>query len=194
MDKLVNLSSLWKDINKSNSETKEISIQVLEQLERQKQSIINSNKNVNNSNNLLDNSNEVLNTMSWVGWFKSFIPFKSFFSRLLRKNNREILFITNEPIDYKITPIALSSQYELDKRPSLLQIKYEYNPSDNNKNNENNEELKNLENELNDLLWIGTKIGEHLDLHNNYLDTMNEKTQILFDKTKKSTKKTNDFL
>jgi hypothetical protein len=55
-------------------------------------------------------------------------------------------------------------------------------------------EILKLENELNDLLWIGAKIGESLDLQNNYLDKMNTKSEILFDKTEQSTKKTENFL
>lgn len=182
MSSFVNLSFLWKDINRSAAETKEISIMVLEQLEHQEQSIINTNKNLNESKDLIDKSDKLLNDMSWIGWFKSFIPFKSLFSRIFRRTNKEdILFLDNKefnkeekynPEDERNTLIALNCHLEKKEDPEILK----------------------LEKELSDLLWINSKIGEHLDLHNNCLDKMNDKSQIILDKTKNSTKKTTDFL
>lgn len=185
MYKIANLS-IWKDINKSAIETKEMSIQVLEQLEKQEHQIINTDKNLNKSMSSVNSSNKILNNMSWIGWFMGFIPFKSFFSNLLAKNKQEKkIFIEN------IENIHVKDNYEID-----------YNKNDYNNNysittynsNENDNEMLKLENELNDLLWIGTKIGQSLDLQNNYLDKMNTKSEILFDKTKQSTKKTTNLL
>jgi hypothetical protein len=192
MNKYVNLSFLWTDINRSTAETKEISIKVLEQLERQEQSILNTNKNLNESKDLLDTSDKILNNMSWFGWFKSFIPFKSLLSRIFRRRSHteEKLFIDNESFNKNE-----QSDFTLDERNSFIPIKYEYQLQDKIEiNDKNNVEILNLEKELTDLLWIGSKIGEHLDLHNDYLDKMKDKSQIIFDKTKKTTKKTNNFL
>lgn len=186
MYKIVNLS-LWKDINKSAIETKELSIQVLEQLEKQEEQIKNTDKNLNHSMSSLNNSNKILNNMSWFGWFMGFIPFKSFFSNLLTRNKKEEkLFIENIDIKYN---------YEIDYNKNEYNNNYSITSYNSNENkNENDIEILKLENELNDLLWIGTKIGEHLDLQNNYLDNISSKTEILFDKTKQSTKKTTNFL
>jgi len=175
MYKLVS-SSLWKDINKSAIETKELSIQVLEQLENQEQQIMITDKNLNHSMSSINTSNKILNNMSLFGWIMGFIPFKSFFLKLLIRNKKEEkLFI--EKIEFKDNYCELNS-----------------NENKNETQNENDIEILRLENELNDLLWIGTKIGEHLDLQNNYLDKMTTKSEILFDKTKQSTKKTTNFL
>lgn len=193
MNKFVNLSFLWNDINRSTAETKEISQKVLEQLERQEESMMNTNKILTESKELLDKSNKVLNNMSWFGWFTGFIPFKSFFSRIFRRGNREdILFIDSKEFN-KDESLEISDE----ERNKFLPIQYEVTINNRNTNvydNKENIEILKLEKELNDLLWIGSKIGEHLDLHNHYLDQMNEKTQIIQDKTKKSTKKTTDFL
>lgn len=189
MNKFINFSFLWNDINRSASETKEICIKVMEQLELQEQTILNTDKNLTESNELLDKSNKLLNNMSWFGWLSGFIPFKPFFYRIFRRDNREdILFIESREFNKQE---QLENNFE--ERNKFLSIQYETRTSNNFDKKENDEILK-LEKELNDLLWIGSKIGEHLDLHNVYLDKMNEKSHIIYDKTKKSTNKTTDFL
>jgi hypothetical protein len=186
MNRIIKLYPTWKDINKTTNETKEISILVLEQLENQEQKIVKANKNLNESKEILDKSKIIINNMSWIGWFIGFVPFKSFFSRLLSRNNKEeILFIDNK--------ISDETYYNQKERYSFECIEYTNIPIYKD-NNENNCEILKLENELTDLLWIGKKIGEHLDLHNKYLDKLNDKSEILFDKTKHYTKKTNDLL
>jgi len=91
------LSSYLGDINKCSSESKEISIQILEQLDKQEQSLIQTNTNLNKSNDLIDISNKVLDEMSWFGWFVRFVPFRGFFSKIFTRKKYEIqLFITNE--------------------------------------------------------------------------------------------------
>lgn len=184
MDRIVNRSSLWKDINKTTSETKEISCSVLEQLENQEQKIIKANKNLNHSKEILDKSNIIINNMSWFGWFIGFIPFKTFFSRILSRNNKEEkLFIDNK--------ISDEINYNQKEKYSFDFIE---NTNIEHYNKENNCEMLKLENELNDLLWIGKKIGEHLDIHNHYLDKMNDKSEVLSYKTKHYIKKTNNLL
>lgn len=190
MNKIVNIF-LWKDIHKCNAETKELSLKVLETLERQEQSLLNANKNMTESNNLLYKSDKALNNMSWVGWFIEFIvPFKTFFLNLLTRNKKEEkLFIEN--IDVKDNYEINYRKNECNNDHSLLL----YSNENLNENlNENDIEMLKLEKELNDLLWIGTKIGQSLDLQNDYIDKLNAKTEILFDKTSQSTKKTNNFL
>lgn len=191
MNTISNLSYLWKDINRSTNETKQISIQVLEQLEQQQQSMINTNNNLNQSRELLVKSDKLLNDMSWIGWFIGFIPFKTFFSRLFkRKQKEDLLFIEDKPCNQTQQTICNSEE-----RKSFLPINYDNINTDNDIDTiENKSEILKLEKELSDLLWIGSKIGEQLDLHNNYLDKMHDKSQIIFDKTKKSTKKTSSFL
>jgi len=192
MNTISNLSSLWRDITHSANETKQISIQVLEQLEKQEQSMMNTNNNLNQSRELLVKSDKLLNDMSWVGWFIGFIPFKSFFSRLFKKKQKEdMLFIEYNPYNKNEQTIS-----NIEERNLLLPINYDNVNTINNDidTTENKTEILKLEKELSDLLWIGSKIGEQLDLHNNYLDKMNDKSQIIFDKTKKSTKNTNRFL
>ena len=191
MNTISNLSSLWRDINRSTNETKQISIQVLEQLEKQEQSILNTNNNLNKSRELIVTSDKILNDMSWFGWFIGFIPFKSFFSRLFRRRQKEdILFIDDKPYNRNER-----TDTNNEERNSFLPIDYDnVNINNNIDTVENQTEILKLEKELSDLLWIGSKIGEQLDLHNDYLDKMNDKSQIIFDKTKNSTKKTNSFL
>lgn len=192
MNSFVNLSFLWKDIKRSTRETKEISIKVLEQLEQQEQSMMNTNKNLNESKELLDNSDKLLNNMSWLGWFTNFIPFKCFFSRIFIRNYKDdILFLDNKEFN-KPDGIELYNE----ERNTFIPIEYEYKQPFQNCEIEkkHNIEILKLEKELNDLLWIGSKIGEHLDFHNDYLYKMNDKTQIIMNRTKKSTKKTTDFL
>lgn len=192
MNTISSLSYLWRDINRSAHETKQISIQVLEQLEKQEQIIMNANNNLNQSRQLLVKSDKLLNDMSWIGWFIGFIPFKSFFSGLFkRKQKEDILFIEDKPNNKNEQSIS-----NIEERNLLLPINYDYPNVINNDIDtvENKNEMLKLEKELSDLLWIGSKIGEQLDLHNNYLDKMNDKTEIIFDKTKKSTKTTNSFL
>lgn len=200
-------SSYLGDINKCNSETKDISIQILEQLEKQEQSLIQTNNNLNKSNDLIDTSNKVLHTMSWGGWFLSFVPLRGFFSKIFtRRKHEKQLFITNEPfnqskINYnKIIVNEIIDNEIIDneeEREKLLKINKYY---ENNMRTtielspQENAELLKLEMELSELLWIGSKIGEHLDLHNNYIDTINEKTQIVSKKTKNTNKKTIGFL
>lgn len=186
MYKIANLS-IWKDINKSAIETKEMSMQVLEQLEKQKEQIINADKNLNESMTSLNVSNKILNNMSWFGWFIGFIPFKSFFSKLIMRNKKEEkLFIEN---------IDVKHNYEIDYNKNYYNNNYSITPYNSNETqNETDIEILKLENDLNDLLWIGTKIGQSLDLQNNYIDKMNTKSEILFDKTEQSTKKTTNFL
>lgn len=196
MNRIVNLSFLWTDINRSTAETKEISIKVLEQLERQEQSILNTDKNLNESKELLDNSNKLLSNMSWLGWLSGFIPFKSFFSRIFRRNNKEdILFIDSKEFNKceSVENIEERIEERIEEKNTFLPIPFEQNIADDFDSKEN-VEILNLERELNELLWIGSKIGEHLDLHNQCLDKMKEKTEIIHDKTKKSTKKTTSFL
>ena len=193
MNSFVNLSFLWMDINRSTVETKEISIRVLEQLEQQEQSLMNTNKHLNESKELLEKSDKLLNNMSWFGWFKSFIPFKSFFSRIFRRTNKEdILFLDNKAFN----KVEESNSYN-DERKTFIPVNFEFNElsfQNNDIEKKQDVEILKLEKELSDLLWIGSKIGEHLDLHNDYLDKMNDKSQIISNKIKKSTKKTTDFL
>lgn len=189
MNGISKFSYLWRDINRSTNETKQISIQVLEQLEKQEQSIINANNNLNQSRELIVKSDKLLNNMSWFGWFIGFIPFKSFFSGLFkRKQKEDILFIEDNLCNKN--EITVYSE----ERNSLMPINYNSVNVNNIDTIENQTEILKLEKELSDLLWIGSKIGDQLDLHNNYLDKMNDKSQIMFDKTKNSTKKTNSFL
>ena len=202
INRISKLSSYLGDINKCNSETKDISIQILEQLEKQEQSLIQTNNNLNKSNDLIDTSNKVLDTMSWSGWFLSFVPFRGFFSKIFtRKIHEKQLFITNEPfnvseINYNEILVNEIIDNE-EEREKLLKINKYY---ENNMRTtielspQENAELLKLEMELSELLWIGSKIGEHLDLHNNYIDTINEKTQIVSKKTKNINKKTIGFL
>jgi hypothetical protein len=202
INRISKLSSYLGDINKCNSETKDISIQILEQLEKQEQSLIQTNNNLNKSNDLIDTSNKVLDTMSWSGWVLSFVPFRRFFSKIFtRKTHEKQLFITNEPfnvseINYNEILVNEIIDNE-EEREKLLKINKYY---ENNMRTtielspQENAELLKLEMELSELLWIGSKIGEHLDLHNNYIDTINEKTQIVSKKTKNINKKTIGFL
>jgi hypothetical protein len=202
INRISKLSSYLGDINKCNSETKDISIQILEQLEKQEQRLIQTNNNLNKSNDLINTSNKVLDTMSWSGWFLSFVPFRGFFSKIFtRKTHEKQLFITNEPfnpseINYNkiLVNEIIDNEEERDK---LLKINKYY---ENNMRTmielspQENAELLKLEMELSELLWVGSKIGEHLDLHNNYIDTINEKTQIVSKKMKNTNKKNIGFL
>ena len=204
INRISKLSSYLGDINKCNSETKDISIQILEQLEKQEQSLIQTNNNLNKSNDLIDTSNKVLDTMSWSGWFLSFVPFRGFFSKIFtRRKHENQLFITNEPFNVSENNNTNNNKIENEiidneeEREKLLKINKYY---ENNMRTtielspQENAELLKLEMELSELLWIGSKIGEHLDLHNNYIDTINEKTQIVSKKTKNINKKTIGFL
>ena len=210
INRISKLSSYLGDINKCNYGTKEISIHVLEQLEKQEQSLMQTNNNLNKSNDLIDTSNKVLDTMSWFGWFVSFVPFRGFFSKIFtRRKHENQLFITNEPFNVSEnnnnnnnnTNTNNKTENEIidneEEREKLLKINKYY---ENNMRTtielspQENAELLKLEMELSELLWIGSKIGEHLDLHNNYIDTINEKTQIVSKKTKNTNKKTIGFL
>jgi hypothetical protein len=184
------------DANKCNSETKIISLQVLEELEKQGQTLVHTNKNINESNELLNKSNEILKLMSWSGWFASFIPFKGYFDKWFTtskfdkinstgnlniqnhiKNNNLLEKCNSHKNDNKITSGNLSTTINYSTLTSL-----------------ENEELNKLERELTDLSYIGKQIGHHLDLHNNYIDTINEKIKILSNTTQKTHKKTTYFL
>lgn len=202
INRISKISSQLEDINKCNSETKDISIHILEQLEKQEQYLMQTNNNLNKSNVLIDTSNKVLETMSWFGWFVSFVPFTGFFSKLFtRRKHENQLFIKNEPFnpsDNNNNNNKIENEIiENEEREKLLKINEYY------ENNirttielspQENKELLKLESELSELLWIGSKIGEHLDLHNNYIDTINEKTQIVSKKTNNVNKKTIGFL
>ena len=181
-----NKSSYLTDMNKCNSETKQISIQILNQLEIQGESLIYTNKNVNKTNELLDTSNKLLDNMTWIGWFISLIPFNDLIYNFFTKKNN-VPFENNESYNNENTNQIQEKENTLIKTQNTNNIT-------NTGSTKDCEELQYLENELNELLWIGTKIGAHLDLHNNYLNDINEKTNTLSNKTLKINKKTRRFL
>lgn len=170
------------NINKTACETKDISIYILEELDKQNESLIRTNKNLNESEELLNKSNKLLHLMTWTGWFMSFIPFKSYFDNWYNQKSKfdtidlkGISTIDADTIDNKHTNLSYDTMHL-----GLTSIEQE--------------ELNKLEQEINDLSYIGKEIGKHLDNQNESIDIMQKKIQILSDVTKKTNKKTSDFL
>ena len=173
---MIHLSPTWNDINKINSETKNICERVVDELEKQGELLKNSNEKLNKSKIVLDNSNKITKSMTWYGWFINLIPFSSFFSNIVNiingKRKKENIFIENDDLS----------------NPNIKLEQNNYNDY------KNMDELKQLEKDLTDLKDIGEKIGWQLDSHNYYIDKMNEKSQLLILDTKKTIKKNEQFL
>lgn len=186
------------DISKCTSDTKEISSHILEELEKQGESLVYTNKNLNESGELLNKSNQILHLMSWRGWFMSFIPFKNYFDNWY---NRMSKF---DNMDSKSNLILKSKIDKPDEQNSINiiqnenNVNYNKNLSCNTKyldlNSIEKEELDKLEKDINDLSYIGKQIGQHLDYHNECIDLMQKKMEILTDITKKANTKTSNFL
>jgi hypothetical protein len=185
------------DIRKYSSETKEISSHILEELEKQGESLVYTNKNLNESEELLNKSNKILHLMSWRGWFMSFIPFNNYvynwYNRTSKFDNMDtksnLLNDKNE---------ATKEQNSINIIQNENNVNYNKNLSCNTKyldlNSIEKEELDKLEKDINDLSYIGKQIGQHLDYHNECIDLMQKKMEILTDITKKANKKTINFL
>jgi hypothetical protein len=117
--------------------------------------------------------------MTWFGWFISWIPYNNVFTKIFIKNKSDDLFVEN-----------------------IKQLNYDFENSDQNDytnatiyiNDNQLNQLNQLEKDLNDLKWIGQKIGNQLDLHNIYIDKINDKSKILIESTGNTIKKTRDFL
>lgn len=180
-----------------NSETKTISIQVLQELQKQGESLHLTNNHLIQSNEHLNISNKILNLMSWSGWFMSFIPFRHYFSNLfIRKtsfdrinlsNSKSIYYNLNVECCDNIKTRCLNNCVFNDKNLSDSINYSELNDSE-------KDELNKLEKDIIELSYIGKEIGHQLDLHNSNLDLINEKMKILEDVTKKINKKTSGFL
>jgi len=183
------LTSLWNDINKINSETKNICEKVIEELENQTEIIINTDKKLNQSKQVIDNSNKILKSMTWYGWFINLIPFNSFFSNIIdiKRKKENVLFIENNH-NTDIIHDNNSKKYDFE---SIRNIDIDIEDSN---DYEDSEQLKQLEYDLMNLKWVGEKIGSYLDSHNNYIDKIYDKTQIISSETHRCNKKTDDFL
>lgn len=170
----------FEEISKINYETKYISIQTLQELQKQSETLKLTDGNLNKSNEMLIESNKILNLMSWSGWFMSFIPFKDYLSNLfIRKPKLERFELTN--------PKLINSNIQYIENLSTNVDYLDFNEIE-------KEELNKLEKDIIELSYIGKEIGNQLDLHNSSLDIMNEKIQTLNDITKKMNKKTKDLL
>ena len=179
-----------ESIVKINNETKYIGIHVLEDLQKQSESFNVTNDNLNKSNELIIKSNKILNLMSWSGWFISLIPFTDYFSKLFTKKT------TFDKIDVKTYSTSINSSVNKYNNQNV-KLEYENLSNDINISDLNDiekEELNQIERDIIELSYIGKQIGQQLDLHNNYIDLINEKNQILTGITKKINKKTSDFL
>jgi hypothetical protein len=182
---------LLNETNRQNYETKEMCAKVLQLLEEQGQILIQTDKILNESKIILDNSNKILKNMTWYGWLIGWIPFKSLFTNIFRYNSKEDqLFIANNP---HIERNYIKNEESIYDKNNITILNY-IDDSNENILEENSKELKQLEKDLLDLKWIGSKIGEQLDMHNNYIDKINDKSQILIDKTKNSIIKETDLL
>lgn len=173
----IHLTSL-NDINKVNLETKKIYEKVIEELEFQGDILKHVDTNLNKSKTTLDTSNQIIKQMSWYGWFISLIPFSSFFSNIINKRKKENIFFIKNNQNVR-NDDQNGNNENVNIYDNLL---------------ENAEELNQLEKDIMDLKWIGEKIGSHLDSHNDYIDEIYEKTQILSSYTNKSNEKIIKFL
>lgn len=192
MNNKYNFSPIWIDIKRYNSETKNICNKVVEELEKQGESLYNSNNNMNNCNYLIESSNKILNNMTWYGWFISFIPFTDFFSRIFNRNmnkKKDVLFINNiEDIKIIKENTQISTECTSLRENQLKYKIHQINTIDENK------EFQQLEKDLYELKCINEKIGEQLDIHNKYIDKLYEKSIFLSDKTGNSINKTMAFI
>jgi hypothetical protein len=183
-------SELLTDMHKYNSETKEICNKVIEELEKQGQSLSNSDKNMNIYKTQLDSSNKILNDMTWYGWFMSFIPFKGFISRIFNWNKKEdLLFIENKLL--RDVQLKNKQNVKVNSKFPILEIIIETDNENDidtnvNLNEYETKQLKQLEKDLYELKEMNETIGHHLDIHNQCIDKINEKTEIITNKTKDS--------
>jgi len=176
---MINFSPLWKDINQCNSNTKELCNDILDELEKQGEILITADKNLNESKTFLDKSKQLIHNMSWFGWFISWIPYNHLLKNIFEKHKRDDLFIDIESM----------RENHIIKLENVKESNYEYDNQ-----SEESSQLNQLEKDLNDLKWIGQKIGNQLDLHNIYIDKLNDKSKILIENTGNTIKKTRDFL
>lgn len=178
----------FNDISKISFETKNISIQVLQELNKQGRSLHLTSNTLNQSNQLLEQSNKIVNLMSWSGWIISFIPFSDYFLNLFnRKSNLERFDLSNSKINYNFNIESYNGNRENNKNLSDS-IKYF------DVNNIENEELNRLEKDIIELSYIGKEIGYQLDIHNTNLELIHEKIKILSNVTQMMNKKTNRYL
>jgi hypothetical protein len=182
-------SDLLTDMHKYNSETKDICNKVIEELEKQGQSLSNSDKNMNIYKTQLESSNKILNDMTWYGWFMSFIPFNGFISRIFNWNKREELLFVKDSIENKqLIDIQLKKNVKMNSKIPVLEIIIEID-NENEENEYETKQIKQLEKDLYELKQMNETIGQHLDIHNQYIDKINEKTDIITNKTKDSINK-----
>ncbi len=179
------------DISNVNLETKMISIQVLQELQKQGESLYLTNNHLIQSNEHLNISNKILNLMSWSGWFMSFIPFKDYFSKLfIRKTKFDRIDLSNSKQIYYNFNAEYCDNIKINCHDKNLSDSINYSEL----NDSEKDELNKLEKDIIELSYIGKEIGHQLDLHNSNLDLINEKMKILEDVTKKINKKNTGFL
>lgn len=161
-----------KDINNCNIESKEICNQIIYELKKQEEVLINTDYKLNKSKENLNLSTKILDNMTWSGWLSSFLPFLSFkelLNILYKKTNNRLLINNND-----------NTMHD--------------NNIDNNIIDGNDTYLIQLEKDLTDLKYAGKEIGKHLDLHNIYIDSISNKSHNLIESIKTNNKKTNNLL
>jgi uncharacterized protein YjgD (DUF1641 family) len=172
MFEIKNKDFLLNDITKYNLETKEMCNQVIYELTKQEEILINTDNKLNESQENMKQTKKILNNMTWSGWFLSFLPsfkFKELSSILYKKNNNRIAMINNT-IDNDNNTIYNNNT--IDKDIYLIQ----------------------LEKDLIHLKCIGKQIGQCLDLHNSYIDSIANKSHNLVESIKTNNKKTTNLL
>lgn len=158
---------LKNEITKIASDTKDISIQILNKLDEQGESINKSELNIESSNYLLSKSLRIARYMTWFGWISNLFTKDP---KLPQTKNIK----TNIKNDIVINENTIINPHV--NKQSLV-----YN---NKKNDDVNNAMLEFEKHLTDLKTISILIGEQLDKQNESIERINIKESNLSDKMK----------
>ena len=165
------------EIKKCSRETKELSIDVLKNINLQGKQLDNSHSNVKYANDVTDKSKWILENMTWFGWFKN----------LFRKTPTKELMIRENTIVNRLNHnVEVNEKPDVDEtyvKPYIIPNSIAFNC-----------ELKEIEDNLKTMYNISVEIGVELDKQNNSLETVTDDVENVNDKIKSLHKKINNKL
>lgn len=144
------------EITKLAVETKDISVQILNKLDEQGESIKKSEHNIETSNYLVSKSLRIAKYMTWFGWISNWFTKDPELPKLSKTPTANIVN-KEQPVDNT-------------KLPSVMQ-----HSNNNNDNDKINNAMLEFERNLMELKSVSILIGEQLDKQNECLENFNKR-------------------
>jgi hypothetical protein len=154
---------MQNEITKLAVETKDISVQILNKLDEQGESIQKSEHNIETSNYLVSKSLRIAKYMTWFGWISNWFTKDPELPKL-RKTSTANIVNKEQPVENtKLPSVMQHSNYDNDKMNNAM-LEFERN--------------------LMELKSVSILIGEQLDKQNECLERISTKENNLSDKIK----------